>query len=164
VEFDAVIVKVAVAEAACGVPEMTPVTGLRVKPAGNAGLIEYNATDPVTAGVSGTSASSAVACTGLVYDRFAGGAMRLPEPPPPPQAAKATDATPISSMRGNCNHIKDPSLVRIDQAGIRRHPVARRLIVYTASAVAAEICIVDSGSIRSVICLRHAANGGQRAR
>jgi hypothetical protein len=112
-EFDAVIVKVVAAEAAVGVPEMTPVTGLMVNPAGNAGLIEYDATDPVTVGISGTSASSAVPCTGLVYDRLDGGAIRLPEPPPPPppQAANASDAAPIIRMRGNCDHTKDPSLL-----------------------------------------------------
>jgi hypothetical protein len=60
-EFDAVIVKLVAAEAAAGVPEMTPVTGFMVNPAGNAGLTEYDATDPVTAGISGTSASSATA-------------------------------------------------------------------------------------------------------
>jgi hypothetical protein len=59
-EFDALIVKVVGPDAAVGVPEMAPVTGLMVNPAGNAGLTEYDATDPVTVGISGTSASSAV--------------------------------------------------------------------------------------------------------
>jgi hypothetical protein len=146
-EFDAVIVKVVAAEAAAGVPEMTPVTGLMVNPAGNAGLTEYDATDPVTVGISGTSASSAVACTGLVYDRLDGGAIRSPESLPPPQAAKATDAMRIARTRGSCCHIEDPSLVRSDQVCTRRHPFNRGLTVDSASAAATETSIVDTGRI-----------------
>ena len=49
--------------------------------------------------------------------------------------------------------------MRTDQAGIPRRPVARRLIVQSASATEAQIAIVDIGSIGDARFLRPAASG-----
>jgi|ERR1022692_2712763 hypothetical protein len=102
--------KVAASLALVGVPEMTPVRPLSIRPEGSSGLTTYVSIDPDTAGVN-AMASPTTAGKGCdpLYDN-AGGDGVVESPPPQPASQDKPRSTPTRRIGITTQFARQPAV------------------------------------------------------